>query len=407
MVRQRRTGGPERVANDAVWRQTRRLFLASTLFFVVTIVLGFWNALLAGPIPRWRGLAHLHSGTVGWITLSLIGLAIWLFTGRRDVSARYARTTGALVWLGALAFAGYVAGFAVAFSRGGRWFVLLVGFGAASMLLVWAAAAYAATQLRRQPVVTNVHALVTGGLLVAAVGATMGVLLGLEYVVGAVLPIAGERIGVHAGMMDTYVLLVASAVVEWLVRPDAGRWTRPGLAQALSATAAAVLVPFAFVFDLVPVLAPVFAVLLLVFLVLFLGRTGWRALRTDPLSTGPRAWGFFGTLWLVVFVALFLWAAVALQGQLSAAPEWFPAALNHTGFVGTMTNLLFGVLSVRTRATGDVLPWGEPAALWLTNLGLALFVGMRIATGTRHGAFVMGLGVLLGVATMFARLWVE
>lgn len=37
---------------------------------------------------------------------------------------------------------------------------------------------------------------------------------------------------------------------------------------------------------------------------------GWRALRVNSLVTGVDAWGFFGALWLVVFVALFVWAIV-------------------------------------------------------------------------------------------------
>jgi hypothetical protein len=35
--------------------------------------------------------------------------------------------------------------------------------------------------------------------------------------------------------------------------------------------------------------------------------------------------------------------------------------------------------------------------MWLTNVGIVVFVGLFIATGSAHGALVMGTGVLLGV----------
>lgn len=127
----------------------------------------------------------------------------------------------------------------------------------------------------------------------------------------------------------------------------------------------------------------------------------------SPLDYGVGAWGFFGTIWFVIYVALFLYLAVGLQGTLVGAPSWFQVALNHAGFVGMMSNLLFGVYSVRTRVTSDVLLWGEPAAMWLTNLGLVLFIGLHYLSGSSHGAIVMGVGLLLGVATMLARLRAE
>lgn len=69
-----------------------------------------------------------------------------------------------------------------------------------------------------------------------------------------------------------------------------------------------------------------------------------------------------------------------------------------------MTNLLLGVFSARTWESRDTLSWGEPAALSLTNAGLVVFLGLKIAIDSRLGALVMGIGVLLGVGTMILRL---
>jgi hypothetical protein len=76
----------------------------------------------------------------------------------------------------------------------------------------------------------------------------------------------------------------------------------------------------------------------------------------------------------------------------------------HAGFVGMMTNLLFGVLSVKTWQSKDVIAWGEKTTMWLVNLGILVFVGVVAFSDSRLGAIVMGVGVLLGVFTMLMRL---
>jgi hypothetical protein len=69
-----------------------------------------------------------------------------------------------------------------------------------------------------------------------------------------------------------------------------------------------------------------------------------------------------------------------------------------------ITKLLLGVYALRTADTKDVMAWGEPASMWLINLGLLVFFTLKIATDIRLGAIVMGIGVLLGVGTMLLRL---
>jgi len=393
------------VKDRAVWGHTRTLFLGSALLFLINIFFGFDNALTAGPLPRAQLLIHLHGGSIGWITLSLIGIAVWLFTGEREVSESYARGVRNLTYAAIPIFGAYIVSFGLAFSLRG-FFILLPIFGTASMLLIWIAAIFAWRQLRHQPVVTTVHVLVAGGLLVAAVGATMGVMLGMERVLGQFLPIVGEdRVGVHAGMMDTYLILVAGAIVEWFVSKDpGGRRTWAGVAQGVAWSVAAILVPLAYLTNTLGVLLPMFVLLLFVGLIFFLVRTGWRGLTTSPLGDGPKPWAFFGTFWMVVFVGLFIWAATAFVEDFSLAPTWFFAVFAHAAFVGTMTNLLLGVYSARTQESRHVLAWGEPAARWLINLGLLAFFALKITSDSRLGAIVMGIGVLLGVFTMARRL---
>ncbi len=165
-------------------------------------------------------MLHLHAGSIGWITLSQLAIAFWVFTGTREVSDTYTRRLRTLAYLAIGFFAGYILSFGIAFSQGGSFFILMPIFGTGAMLMIWAAAIYALTQLRRQAVVTTVHILVADGLLVAAVGATMGVLLGLELAIGdQILPIpAGE----DRACFKLYSLLLQGWLSRLLFSP--GYW---------------------------------------------------------------------------------------------------------------------------------------------------------------------------------------
>jgi len=395
----------QRVKNDSVWGSLKVLFMGSLLIFLINIYFGFDNALTVGEIDRWQILIHLHGGSIGWITLSAIGIAIWVVTGEREVDAGYESRVRTLVWAAVLIFAGYVPSFGLAFSRSGGFLVsILPIFGAGAVLVLWVSAIFAFSEFKRQPVVTTVHLLAAGALLTAAIGATVGMLLGLERVIGEFLPLpAADRVVAHAGMMDTYLFLVASAIIEWVTRKDAQRWTWAGLLQALLWMVAAALVPLAAFLNILEQILPVFGSMLLAGMVIFLVRYAWRALASFPTGAGVKSWTFFGTLWLVIYMGLFLYA-VSTGGDFSVLPAWFFAVFAHAGFVGMMTNLLMGVAASRGQAGAGVLAWGEPSALWTINLGIVVFLGLKIAADIRTGAFVMGIGVLLGVFTMFRRL---
>lgn len=386
----------KRVQNESVWHHTRTIFLSALILFLINILLGFDNAVTTGPLPQWQFLTHLHAGALGWITLSAIGLAFWLFTGQRNVSATYARRIRWLGWLTVIAFAAYIGSIAIAFSQRGETFMLLPVFGSAAALLLWIVVVVVIAQWRTQPVPTTVHLLLIAGLLVAAVGATIGVVLGTQYATGVVI----ISVEAHAPVMLFYLFLAAGAIVEWIVHGDTPTdWTWAGLAQAVVLVIGAAIPPIAFTFELM-MLAPVMLVMLFLFLLIFVIRIGWRALYTNPFVANANAWAFFGTVWLILLVLLFP-AEIVLQPN---PPEWLLPVLAHVGFVGMMTNLLFGVLSTRTDESRILHAWAEPTAMWGLNLGLVVFFGLRIGMDSRLGALAMGAGVLLGVIVMAYRL---
>jgi SAM-dependent methyltransferase len=391
-----------RVKNEAVWGQIRLLFLASGVLFLANIYFGFDNALTVGFIPRWQILVHLHAGTLGWITLSAIGLMLWFLTGEREVTDAYARWVRAFTWTAVAVFAGYVISFGLAFGLGRPFIILMPIFGVSSSLVIWTAAIFSLTELRQQPVLTNTQLLITAGLIVAAIGSTMGVLLGLEYLVGFFIP-GSDRIGSHAAVMDGYLFLVVAALVEYFLgKGRSQRWTWAGLALALVWGFSGILVIPGLLFG--STLGLLFAPLLLLGLIIFMARSGWRAFRHNPFGDGPQRWLFFGVLWAILWGLFFFTIGAIYAQNIGAVPEWVGVVIQHLGFVGTMTNLLLGVYALRSRDAGYLFSGVETAALWLINLGLPVFFALDILADVRWGALVMGVGVLLGVLVMIVRL---
>src|SRR5712692_141677 len=58
----------------------RLLFQAAMLVFVITVAIGILNGLhIVGQLSQDVLLTHVHAGTLGWITLSVFAVSLWLF----------------------------------------------------------------------------------------------------------------------------------------------------------------------------------------------------------------------------------------------------------------------------------------------------------------------------------------
>lgn len=397
--------GLARVPDDDLWRYTRLVFLVSVLFLLGTVTLGFLNVFTTGALPRWQLLVHLHSGTLGWLTLSVFGATVWLFAAGRSVSDRFVDRVRWLALAMVLTFLGLIASFGLAFSQGGEFFALLAVFAPLAALTIWATAAFFLQHLRTLPTVTTAHASTAAGFLVLAIGVTFAVAVALGRAGVATVPdvaLTGHVFGILG-----YEVLVTTGIVEWLVRRGEGdRWGRAGRTQVGLGVLIGCWVPLVVLLLIAGVpegplsllLLVGILVLLVLFGLIFFGRIGVRALRTSPLTAGPDAWLFFATLWFAVGVLSF--PLRFLLGD----PAWWMTVNTHVAFVGIVSNLLFGVISARTR-TDDAEPtWAQPAAMWLMNGGLVVFIATFIATGERHGALVMGVGVLLALGWSFLSL---
>lgn len=392
-----------------VWRAVRLLYLGSGVLFLATVGLGIGNALMDG-ISRGQVLAHFHSGSIGWVTLSVIATTVWLYTGQRAVGQAFRNAVWLLAGLGIVAATGYVAAFALAFNGGPFWMLPL--FGVPMGLVIVGALAFALVQRRHQPVFTTPHLLLLGALLVASLGATMGVLIGLSHagVVHAFPDGEGvDMVGAHAGPMDMYLALAFGAIVELLVVKQPGRWTRPGAAQMVLGVVSGFLTSISLYTGLVMPLAPIALLLYLVAFGFYIGRVGWRAIATNPMAGGRAVPTFWGGLFFPAYILFFVAMLMLFFIPGNEVPHALGVAFVHTTFVGMATNLLLAMRSTFPEQSGGSGPGVSMkmlgAGAWLVNLGILAFFAGEFLAERKEGAFVMAAGVLLAMFAVERGIW--
>src|SRR5438094_1800024 len=85
--------------------EVTQAFQYGLIIFTLTALLGLANATqLFGALDRNTLLTHLHSGTLGWITMGVIGVTIWLFAGSGGTLSRNVMLSGLVTTAYVLAF---------------------------------------------------------------------------------------------------------------------------------------------------------------------------------------------------------------------------------------------------------------------------------------------------------------
>ena len=78
-----------------------RMYLVAMALFLITIVIGILNGADAVDFNNDQILTHVHSGTLGWISLALVAAAMWMFGA---VDRRLALALGILIPIYVAAF---------------------------------------------------------------------------------------------------------------------------------------------------------------------------------------------------------------------------------------------------------------------------------------------------------------
>ncbi len=195
-------------------RQVRNLYLVAMALFAVTIVIGIVNGLDLYEFDRNQLLTHVHSGTVGWLSLGIIASALWM-----RGSANRTLALGFAILIPAYVLAFYTGNLPARATTG---VALLV---AMAWLFVWAWR-WAMSE-RSLPALA-----VTLGITSFFYGGVIGVLFQVQLATGITLfPEGADIVGAHAGTMTfAYLILAAMGFLEWRVRGDhrdADPWSRP------------------------------------------------------------------------------------------------------------------------------------------------------------------------------------
>lgn len=380
------------------------LFQTGLLVFIVTVVIGILNGTkVLGDLSREVILTHVHAGTLGWITLAVFAATIWIL-GPGMAPGRETRLRQ-LVLLSALAIPVYVA----AFFSGNLPARAITGTILLLIIVLWWVLAITEARRVGWARLTLTQLGVGLSLTSLVVGSSFGVLVQIQLATARELLSTGPAIGAHAtAQVFGYLVLMAASIADWQLRPGAARG-RLGTALAAVLFVAGLSIAAGILFNVLPLLG-VSTLLQLVAVVLVLVRLGGAARRVRWLDDGPARHFAIAVGFLVVAQALTVFLLVKFiqaEGDFTKIPGGILVASDHSMFVGVMTNVLFGLVAKLTVARRDVWRWADGVIFWGMNVGVAAFIVVLVLQVTsleRFTAPVMGVSILLGIATYTMRL---
>jgi hypothetical protein len=377
------------------WATTARdLYLVAMAVFLVTIVIGILNGTDAVEFDRNQILTHVHSGTVGWLTLTIVASTFLLF---RATDRRLMLALAVLVPIYVLAF--YTGNFAFRAIAGTA---LLAGI---VWLVYWAWTVYLAGE-RTLPRLT-----VLLGLTSFAYGAIVGVLIQVALALEiTILP--GDQIGAHASAMTFgYLVLAAMGFIEWRILGTRDLPTL-GMVQVGALFLGGLVISVALLAGAEQIGGMIYLLTQLVAVVIFVIRVWPRALNRSWTDADPARHFSVASLWAVGALILFMYLVfsfitAANPDDPDALPINVLIASDHAVYLGVITNVVLGLLSLLF-LRGRAPAWVTQVIFWGVNLGLAVFVvGLIVDTAEikRIGAPLMGVTLLVALGLLAARSW--
>jgi hypothetical protein len=390
-------------------RAVYRAFQFGLGIFGLTALLGLANATrIFGALSQDTLLTHLHSGTLGWITMGVIGVAIWIFAGAGATLSRN-------VMLSGLVTAAYV----LAFWSGNLPARAVTGTLELLVILYWwwwalgqaRAVGFGRIDVPKLSIVL--------GLTVLTIGAIVGVTIQLFLALGITMPTSPDLIGTHASaQIGGYLVLISAGIAEWRLS-GGGKRTRAGLAQAYALFLGGLFLAVGVGMNIQP-LQGIATLLQVIGIVIVAVRFGGKVLSAPWGEASGTRHIAIAVPFLVLGLALeiaFLVAIIQAEGDFTKISLGMIHALDHSFFVGVMTNTLFGMILFATAAqgAGRVWPWADNVIFWGLNLGAASFIAVLLTVGSGYNAgpfqhpvaytaSLMGLSALLGIATLQQRL---
>jgi len=395
---------------NQLWPAARVTFIGALLLFVITVVIGILNGLDLYEPDHDTLIAHVHAGTLGWITLAVSGTALLMIGGDRLLTDAEVAKGKHLAWAMTGAIALYVAAFLIGDRIPGdriqRPIVGTILFVVVIWFAVWL------FRSNREAETSSVARL---GLLLSwvalLIGAVLGVLLGIYRSQGEIPGLSDETAAAVAeghppAMVIGFLILAAMAIIEWLLRGHKP-WSdsKLGSAQMWILFAAGLLANVGFIARLEEELLGPANLLMIIGVIILVVRY-----RSELLPSGWRGagTGLFARISIVFLVVYLVLGTILIARVVSGAMDFdaltdaefgLVLAFDHTIFVGVMTNLLFGVIAVSLHGSSNRTV--DRILLWGISIGVTGFIVGLLAVSPvlkRISTPVMGTAILVGIA---------
>ncbi len=385
------------------WRtDIRLLFQAAMVVFVITVGIGILNGQHIVTLDANVLLTHVHAGTLGWITLSVLAMSLWLF-GESKSPPRNITYVRALSVLAAVSVPVYVLAFlsgnlVARAIFGPPVLVAIVGF------LIWVI-------LRSLHIRLGVaHLAILGGLITLTIGAVIGVLLQIELATNSAFLPGGAFAAHPSTMVVGYLLLVGMAISEWLLMPDTGKLSRLGVIQITLPFIAGIALTVGLLLDIMALLG-VNVLFEVAGILIYIWRFAPRIVRVSWLKRNSDRHFAISGVFLVTNVVLLTYLIVAVltkfYAQFELIPVWLVFALDHAMFIGVMSNALFGLIQLVSWERRSFWPWVDDVLFWGMNFGMVGFViSLLLDVRVLERVFtpIMGGSILLALLTYFIRI---
>jgi hypothetical protein len=376
------------------WVVTARdLYLVAMAIFVVNIVIGILNGADVVDFDRNQILTHVHAGTIGWLTLTIVASTFLLF---QAADRRLMLALAVLVPIYVLAF--YT----------GNYVLRAVGGTALLIAVAWLVGWLWRQFLGGERTLPRLA--VTLGVTSFGYGALIGVLIQISFASGRTL-LPGDTIGAHASAMTFgYLVLVAMGLIEWRILGTRDL-PRAGVVQVGALFLGGLTISVSLLAGAAQAGGGIYLLTQLVAVVLFAVRVWPRSLRVNWTVSNPVRHFAASSIWVVFALVLFMYIVFTFisSGATNTDPNAAPPidlnvliASDHSAYIGIVTNIVLGLLAVlllqsRGRA------WIGQVVFWGVNLGLLVFViGLIVNTAEikRIGAPVMGTTLLIALAIL-------
>lgn len=372
----------------------RLLFRGALIIFILTIVIGILNGLDVWEVPHDIVLTHVHSGTLGWITLGVFGAA-------GAMLARPGESIRQMAVFAVVAMGAYILAFgSVEFTPGYSIQRPIAGTLALISIVWFFVWAVRAKKGQSYDVADFGIVLALGFLLF---GAVLGVLLGLQIAgVEIVAPERSEALfSSHpSAMVIGYVILAAAALIERLIRerPPLLSESRSGMIQMLLLFLAGLMTVVGFLAEIDPMIQAAVPVQVVATVMLLVRHRRELAPAQWGPGLGPKLVRT-AVVGLVAVVVLIAALVVQLTGG-AEIEELTPIllAMDHTNFILVITSLIFALLLLDS----DVKERLISIAFGLTVLGVVGFAaGLLLESEVlkRVATPILGLGLLHGIAS--------